>query len=268
MDNATQCDFLLMRYVPDPFKNECVNIGVLLLGRDDQFADVRFTHDWARVRCADPQADIDILEALESDIRQQLQSGSESRKQIVYRLQDTLSNALQLSQPSALLSQSPEQDLDRLARTYLERAKPQREPRPGARQRIVSEMRNAFEAAGVWDRLNKKIKASKYTHRGDPLKIDCGYRPNGVIRLFHALSLETEPDSAKVLAFTYPSLSEGIARIENARTDLTVIVEDDLNREDQAIEFAIQILEQTSIKVAPVSQLPIYAERARQEMRL
>ena len=56
MDTTTQCDFLLMRYVPDPFKNEFVNIGVLLLGREDQFTDVRFTRDWARVRCADPQA--------------------------------------------------------------------------------------------------------------------------------------------------------------------------------------------------------------------
>ena len=114
----------------------------------------------------------------------------------------------------------------------------------------------------------KKIKASKYTHLGDPLKIGYGYRPNGVIRLFHAISLKTEPDSAKILAFTYPSLSEGIARVENAKTDFTAIIEDDLNREDDAILFVVQGLEQTSIRVAPVSQLPIFAERARQEMRL
>jgi DUF3037 family protein len=268
MDNATHCDFLLMRYFPDPFKNEFVNIGVFLLGRDSEFADVRFTRDWARVRCADPQADVDILEALESDIRRQPQSSSESRKQIVYRLQDTLSNALQLSEPSVLLSESPVQDLERLAQTYLERAKPPRESRLGARQRIVGEMRNAFEAAGVWDALNKRIKASKYTHRGDPLRIDCGYRPNGVIRLFHAVSLATELDSAKVLAFSYPALSEGVLRVENAKTDLTAIVEDGLNREDDTIRFAIQALEQTSIRVAPVSKLSMLAERARQELRL
>jgi len=268
MESSTQCDFLLMRYVPDPFKNEFVNIGVLLLGRNDNFADVRFTRDWARVRCSDPQADVDILEALESDIRRQLHSSAESRKQIVYRLQDTLSNALQLSQPSAMLSQSPAQDLERLAQTYLERGKPQREARLGARQRIVTEMRMAFETAGVWNALNKKVKAAKYTHRGDPLKIDCGYRPNGVIRLFHAVSLATEPDSAKVLAFSYPSLSEGIARVEHAKTDLTAVVEDGLNREDDAIQFAIQTLEQSSIKVASVNQLPMLAERARQELRL
>jgi len=268
MDTTTQCDFLLMRYVPDPFKNEFVNIGVLLLGREDQFADVRFTPDWARVRCADPQAVVDILDALESDIRQQLHISSESRKQIVYRLQDTLSNALQLSQPSALLSQSPAQDLERLAQIYLERAKPRREPRLGARQRIVTEMRNAFETAGVWESLNKKIRVAKYTHSGDPMKIDCGYRPNGIIRLFHAVSLATEPDSAKVLAFSYPALAEGIARVEHAKTDLTAIVEDDLIQEDDGIQFAMQTLQQTSIHVVPVSELSEVAERARKELRL
>src|SRR5437764_15415044 len=268
MDNATQCDFLLMRYVPDPFKNEFVNIGVLLFTREDDFADVRFTRDWARVRCADPQADVEILEALESDIRQQLQSGSKSREQLVYRLQDTLSNGLQLSESSALLSESPVQDLQRLAQTYLERPKLQREPRLGARQRVFAEMRNAFEAAGVWDAMSKKIKAAKYTHRGDPLKIDCGYRPNGVIRLFHAVSLATEPDNAKIIAFSYAALSEGIACVEHAKTDLTAIVEDGLRREDDVIQFAIRTLEQISINVAPVSQLPGLAERARHELRL
>jgi len=257
-----------MRYVPDPFKNEFVNIGVLLLGRDNEFADVRFTRDWARVRCADPQGDVDILEALESDIGQHLQDSSESRKQIVYRLRDTLSNGLQLSEPRALLSESPPQDLERLAQTYLEQLKSPRESRLGARQRIVNEMRSAFDSAGVWHALNKKIKAAKYTHRGDPLKIDCGYRPNGVIRLFHAVSLASEPDSAEVLAFSYPALLEGIARVEHAKTDLTAVVEDDLNREDDAIGFAIQTLEQTSINLAPVSQLSIIAERVRQELRL
>jgi hypothetical protein len=129
-----------MRYVPDPFKNEFINIGVLLLGRNHEFAGVRFTRDWARVRCLDPQADVDILASLESDIRNQLDGNPESRKQFLYRLQDTLSTGLQLSSPNALLSQSPQEDLDQLARTYLERVRPKRESRLGARQRIVAQM--------------------------------------------------------------------------------------------------------------------------------
>jgi hypothetical protein len=268
MDNPRQCDFLLMRYVPDPFKNEFVNIGVLLLARDHGFAGVRFTHDWGRVRCLDPGADIDLLEALETDMRARLQESADSREQFVYGLQDTLSTGLQISEPKALLASSPQRDLEELARTYLERPQPKRETRPGARQRIVARMQEAFVAAGVWDALNKKIKAAKYTRPGDPLKIDCGYRPNGVIRLFHAVSLATEPDSAKILCFTYPTLAEGIERIEGAKADLTAIVEDDLDHSDEAIQFAVEALERTSIHVVGLSQMPDLAERARMELRL
>jgi hypothetical protein len=268
MTNLTQCDFLLMRYVPDPFKNEFINIGVMLLARDGNFADVRFSRNWSRVRCIDPQADIEILDELENDIRSQLQSSPESRKNLIDRLQETLSTSLQLSEPSALLSELPHQDLEQLARTYLEGPRPKRDAKPGARQRIVARLRDAFESAGVWKALNHPIKASIYTHRGDPLKIDCGYRNNGTVRMFHALSLATEPESAKVLAFTYPGLSAGVLRLENAKTDLTAIVEDDLNRDDDEIDFALNTLQQNSIKIATLSQMAHLAERARVELRL
>jgi hypothetical protein len=167
-----------------------------------------------------------------------------------------------------LLSELPQQDIEQLARTYLEGPRPKRDTKPGARQRIVARMRDAFESAGVWKALNHQIKASTYTHRGDPLKIDCWYRSNGTVSMFHALSLATEPESAKVLAFTYPALSEGVLRLESAKTDLTTIVEDDLNRDDDEIDFALHTLQQNSIKIATLSQMAQLAERARVELRL
>jgi|SRR6185437_259837 DUF3037 family protein len=260
------CDFLLMRYVPDPFKNEFVNIGVLLFGREDDYAGVRFTRDWSRVRCLDPQADIEVFEVLEGDLREQMRT-PELRKQTMYRLQETLSTGLQLSNSHGLLSDSPEQDLKHLARTYLERPVPKRESRLGARQHIVSQMREAFEAAGVWKSLTKNIRASKYTHPGDSLSIDCGYKPNGVIRLFHGVCLRSDPDSAKILAFSYPALAEGIARVENAKTDLTAIIDEPLDREEDSVQFAIEALRRSSIQVAPIAEMPAIAERARQQLR-
>jgi hypothetical protein len=129
-------------------------------------------------------------------------------------------------------------------------------------------MQSAFEAAGVWSVLNKEIAVSRYTHAGDPLKIDCGYRPNGVIRLFHAVALSTEPNTAKVLAFTFPMLSEGIARMERATTELTAIVEDDLDRQEESTKFALDTLHRNSIQVAALRQMPEIAERARLELKL
>ncbi|HZD76529.1 MAG TPA: DUF3037 domain-containing protein, partial [Acidobacteriaceae bacterium] len=66
-----RCEFSLIRYVPDPVKNEFVNIGVLLRGEDARAA-VRFTRDWSRVRCVDPDADTTMLEALEAEIGRRL----------------------------------------------------------------------------------------------------------------------------------------------------------------------------------------------------
>ncbi len=41
MGDMKQCDFFLLRYVPDAVKEEFVNFGVVLLERDPQFAEVR-----------------------------------------------------------------------------------------------------------------------------------------------------------------------------------------------------------------------------------
>src|SRR5205823_10479499 len=77
---------ILLRYVPDAVKNEAVNFGVMLIGQDG-FADVRFTRDWARVRCLDPNADIELLSAFEADIRAKLNRSPEDHAAIVKQMQ-------------------------------------------------------------------------------------------------------------------------------------------------------------------------------------
>jgi len=116
--------------------------------------------------------------------------------------------------------------------------------------------------------MQKQIAAAQYTHKGDPLKIDCGYRPNGVIKLFQAVSLESDINAAKVLAFSYPALQEGIRRVENAGTLLTAIVEDELDRDDEEVLFALNTLHGSGIQVAVSSTLSELAELARVELRV
>jgi hypothetical protein len=128
-------------------------------------------------------------------------------------------------------------------------------------------MQDEFEKAGVWAHMWKSVPASRYTHNGDPLKIDCGYKPNGVVRLFHALSPITDPDSAKVLAFSYPQISEGIRRQENATTELTAILSN-RSDENESLQFAIATLERSSIQIATLDEVPVIAERARRELHL
>src|SRR5574340_268674 len=266
MADLKQCEFLLLRYMPDAVKEEFVNIGVVLLEEGANFAGVRFTRDWRRVRCLDPAAGVGVLEAPEADLRGQLARAAE-REAFLAKLQDSCSNVLQLTAPKACLAADPQQELEALARMYLERRRAGKREAAG-RQGILGQMRDAFEQAGVWALMLKKIAAAQYTHKGDPLKLDCGYKPNGVIRLFHAVSLESDLDAAKVLAFSFPDLRDGIARVEKAQAELTAVVEADLERDDEAIAFALAVMQRGQIAVATTADLPRLAEVARRELHV
>jgi Protein of unknown function (DUF3037) len=280
MAEYRQCEFYLLRYVPDAVKDEFVNLGVVLLETgegESVFTDVRFTRDWRRVRCLDPDVDVELLESFEGEMRRMLQSrsaevinyrGAMTRREWLLRLlEDGLSNTLQITPAKAVLTESPEKELSELARMYLESEAHARRAQSGRRV-ILNAMREAFESTGVWALGRRDIALANYGSKGDPLKIDFGYRPNGVIKMFQAVSLETDVDAAKVLAFSYPALSEGLRRAENAASELTAVVEDGLHRDDDAIGFALATLAASEIRVASVSEMPAYAERARAEMRL
>lgn len=266
-----QCEFFLLRYVPDLVKDEFINIGIVLSESTTNFADVRFTSDWSRARCLNADADIEMLEAMHSDLRRLVTEGGASRERIFKVINDSFSNTIQLSPLKACLTRSPQMEIEQLAKVYLESARPKRVARTrSARQEILARMQDEFEKAGVWQSqlLRKSIAASDYTQDGDPLKIDCGYKPNGVVRLFHALSPLTDPDSAKVLAFSYPHIAEGIRRREKATTELTAILDYTPQEKDNSRQFAVAALERSSIRIATLNDMPGIADRARQELRL
>jgi len=264
-----QCEFFLLRYVPDLVKDEFVNIGLVFSEAETSFADVRFAPDWSRARCLNAEADIETLEAVRSEIGKLFAAGKSGREQIFKIIDDSFSNTIQLSPPKACLTASPEREIAELAKLYLESSHSKRILRPRSiRQEILAHMQEEFEGVGVWAHLWKNIPVSRYTRNGDPLKIDCGYKPNGVVRLFHALSPSTDPDSAKVLAYSYPQIVDGIYRDERATTELTAIVPSISKESDASFDFALKILEQSSIEVTAVTDMPVIADRARRELRV
>jgi hypothetical protein len=138
-------------------------------------------------------------------------------------------------------------------------------------------MRTEFEKVGAWALMRKRIAASMYTRPGDPLKIDCGYRPNGVVRMFHAVSLEGDVEAAKVLAYSVPQLREGVDRVEGAKLELTAVVEqlrsvgnvDDAS--DEATEryrFGVETMERQEIRVVTLGDLARAAATAQRELGL
>jgi hypothetical protein len=267
MADLRQIEFFVLRYVPDAVKDEFVNIGVMAVEADGGFAEVRFTRDWRRVKCLDPDVDVEVLEALEREIRGRMADVAD-RELMLQKLEESLSNNVQMSAAKGCLTEDPQKEMEELASLYLESRRRAERREAAGRQRILGAMRGAFEQAGVWKLMRHNIAAAQYTYKGDPLKIDCGYRPNGEIKLFQAVSLGTDVDAAKVLAFSYTEIEAGIRRVEGAGTSLTAVVEDELDRGDEAVLFALATLEKSRIAVAAVGEMGRIAEVARREMRV
>jgi len=270
-----QCEFHLIRYVPDAVRNEYVHIGVILREQESaEGARVQFTRDWRRVRCLDPGADISLLEAMESELRMRFQAEPDGN--LMGLLKESLSLGVQMTEAKAYLAESLPAGMEELMRLFVEPPPRERIPRLSGRAGIQARMRTEFERAGVWEMLRKRIAASEYTRPGDPLKIDVGYRPNGVIRMFHAVSLEPGVEMAKVLAFSAAGLRIGVERVENAQLELTAVIEPaaslGASREEperlEMYRFGVETMEEHQIRVLTTSDLGRVAETARRELRI
>jgi hypothetical protein len=282
VNDRVPCEFFLIRYVPDAVRGEYTNIGVLLreAGREESVR-VRFTRDWTRVRCMDADADIGLLEALEGEIETRLRLGAADNKPMIAVIEDTFSNSIQMTDARACLAENLITELELLMRLYVEPLRAKQDRKRTGRAAIAGVMRTHFERAGVWALLRKRINASMYTLPGDPMKIDCGYRPNGVIKMFHAVSLDGDVEAAKVLAYTAPRLREGVVRVEGAKLELTAVVEplralseEDAKKhefEDETLEryrFGVETMESQQIRVLTMNDLARAAQTARIDLRL
>jgi len=299
MSSRLECEFFLLRYVPDPVRNEFVHVGVILREVSGPVAAVKFTSDWRRVRCLDPEADTGMLEGLESELRRRFQEEPDGN--LMHVLEDSFSNSVQMTRGKAYLAESIETGVEELMRMYVEPQKRERVSRLSGRAAIQAAMRTEFERAGVWDLLRKRIAVAEYTRPGDPLRIDLGYRligqDSGTIRMFQAVSLETSSgvglETAKALAFSAPALVAGVERVEKAALELTAVVESlrqGLGTREQGIasrrprklddeaeldservtayRFAVETMEEHRIRVLTTADLGRAAETARRELRV
>jgi hypothetical protein len=288
------CEFQLLRYVPDAVRNEFVHIGVILreqgAGSSPARTEVRFTRDWRRVRCLDANADTAVLEAMETELRRRLvneANAAEPAGRLMRLLEESLSLGVQMTEARAYLAESLPAGVEELMRLYVDPPPREKLPKVAGRAAIQAQMRREFERAQVWDLLRKHIAASDYTRPGDPLRIDAGYKPNGLIRMFHAVSLDSGSvpgaapgvEMAKVLAFSAAALRAGVERVEKAELELTAIIEPaaklgaadteagEAEPERLALyRFGVETMEEHRIRVLTTSDLGRVAETARREL--
>jgi hypothetical protein len=251
------------------------------------------------VKCLDPDVDTALLEGMESELRRRLgvdQINKESGGRLMRILEESLSLNIQMTEPKAYLAESMPAGMEELMRLYVEAPPRERVSRLSGRAAIQARMRAEFERAGVWDLLRKRIAAAEYTRPGDPLRIDVGYRPNGVVKMFHAVSLDPRFDPridsrigarvgagvagglemAKVLAFSAAALRAGVERVEKAQLELTAVIEpaarlgatDDEPERLAMYRFGVETMEEYQIRVLTTSDMERVAETARRELHV
>lgn len=270
MAEKRKLEFFLLRYVPDAVKGEFVNIGLAMIEtsqtRAGGFADVRFTRDWSRVLRADPQADIEVLEALEKDIRKRVVEERDCQA-IIRVLNDYFSNAIQLTVPQGCLTDDPVKEIDIMSRMYLETSRIGGARELTGRQRIVLAMRDAWEAAGISWRV-QSVPVAQYTGQGDSFTFDFGYPLGRELKLFHAVSLKARVESAVTLAARYPKIADAMRTHQSFPLipSLTAVVDNDLDRTHAEIGFALGMMKENGIRVSEVREMPMIAEEARREL--
>ncbi|MGH9431812.1 MAG: DUF3037 domain-containing protein [Terriglobia bacterium] len=261
MSPPRKCSYFLVRYVPDSVRNESINIGLLLHSPEEQYLGALFTDDWRRVKRFHTQADLRLLRSLQEHFEAEIDDHEGRLDDYLRLLQDSLSNLIQLNPPRSCFLDDPQTQIEDLFFRYVGSPSAP-SPLEETRLRIKQRLRSAFLKAGVWERLEKRIPASRWTRRGDPFTFDFGYKPDGVIQLIHALSLRRDTQLAKSLVYTL----DRVGKVEAAH--LTAVVESDAGKGDAAAHATGEILEEAGIAVQSLAGIQTYAESIRQELRI
>ncbi len=256
--------YRVLRYTPNLVRDEWVNVGILLEEvRGDRRAMrvIEEPFELARVRRLHPSADENLLRALPAEFDARLHAPLGSVETYLEKLEQSLSNALQLSSPKGLLAQDFDAEMDRLYRDHVA-------PPPRGRGSIIESTR-AWIKARLNDiflrhrvpRLERNIRVEEFTQPGDPLRLDYGYR-NGVRGYLQAVALGRDSSQAKVLAYTAESI-----RRKAGDCEFTAITETEPARENPRHQFVMRLFEDYDISTVSLNRAEKFAEELRRRIR-
>lgn len=259
------CEYFLVHYAPSALRETRIAIGLFLFEESGRPAGHRLTQDWRTVRCLDPQADLAMLGNLSAYFErlatESVSPNGESLYELLRRMEQDFSGAVQISPPRGVQTTDPQQELERL---FVEYVAPRRPPHPklplrsGSRPWVRAQLAEALRRHGLWNRMERDISVEQFTAPGDGFRLDFGCRPNGVMQYLHALSLERDWTQAKLLGYTFWRIRE------QTEARLTAIVSD-ANPDLPAVQSCRRILTEARIGLEPLSRLDSFLETVRQE---
>jgi len=290
-DTLQNCEYFLVEYAPTPLRETRMPIGLFLFAPSGRLVRHGFTEDWRRLRCIDPDADLDLLAALPAHFEQiahaagvtglspdsadlegvasdsQAASAGGRLYEQLLRMREDCSGGVQISQPKGVLTADPEGEFRRLFRGHVERLAAAREKRivrkassPGSRLWIRTQFSAALRRHELWDSLSRDVPVEEFTAPGDGFRIDFSYRPNGVTKYLHAISLERDWNHSKLLSYTFWRIRE------KSRAQMTAIVAD----ADSGVlrsQSCRRILAEAYIVLQPLSLIDPFLDTVGRELR-
>jgi hypothetical protein len=258
--NLRPLAYQVVRYAPNLVRDEWINIGVLLTdpasGRMLRRL-IEEPEEFARVRRLHPAADQDLLRRLPEEFEAQLEGQAVAG---LARLEQTLSNAIQISPQKGLLAEDMDAELDRLYRDHIEAPRYGRiAGDPSSRNTIRNRANQVFRTAGIWRNLERRLRVEEFTFQGDPMRVDYSYRRNGTRGFVQVLSLGRDPGQAKVLAFTADAI-----RAKVPHSEFLAVTETEPHPQENARHrFVTGLLAEREIPVLPLGRLAEWAYRMR-----
>ena len=252
--------YRILRYTPNPIRDEWVNIGVFLESADGARQSIRVIEESAeiaRVRRIYPNAEEKYLRWLPAHLEETLQDYRRRGREAFHDLEKVLSNAIQLTPVTGLTAEDFETELERL---YHDHVAPPARARGGivesARGWIKARLDDVFRRHRV-PHLERRISVEQFTQPGDSFRFDYGYQ-NGARGFLHAVAIGRDPVQAKVLAYTAERVR---ARIPNC--EFTAITEADPSVDNRRHAFVARLFQDSGIGIVPLNRVEKFAEDLR-----
>ncbi len=254
--------FRILRYTPNLVRDEWVNVGVLLEEVDGPRRAMRLIEDAseiARVRRLHPGADEGLLRALPSEFDARLRQPEPEVRTYLEKLDQTLSNVLQLSPQRGLLADDFDTELERL---FHDHVAPPASARGGivenTRAWIRARLNDVFRRHRILAKLQPGVRVEEFTQPGDPLHLDFAYLYNGTRGYIQSVALGRDPTQAKVLAYTAECI-----RARAANSVFTAITEVEPAAENTRHQFIARLFQDQRISLVPLNRIEKFADDLR-----
>jgi hypothetical protein len=273
-DNAVSTfQYRVLRYVPNVVRDEWVNIGVVLEETPAALASrtrlrravrvIESDTDFARIRRVHPDANEQLLRSLEHQMDMEFGDTEEAAKRYLRRLDQSLSETLQLSPPKAVFGENFDSALDRL---FHDQVAAPRSARGGilenTRRWIRTRLNDVLRRHRVLEKMQHGVRVDEFTQPGDPFRIDYAYRYNGTRGYVQAVPLAAHPSQAKVLAYTAESI-----RKRQAHSQFAAITDAEPSRENPRHQFVVRLFEEQDIALVPVQMADRFIESLRPRLQ-